>query len=157
QIEAFSKTYRALAPDLPGFGPRSAANSSDQTLARAVMDYCDTHSIFDAHFVGLSLGGAVAIDLALTFPERVRSLCLVDALLRQRPSGILESEQCVALAKAGRMPEATETWLNDPLFASARQRTELFARLKEMAADYDGGHWSGRRSLRFEVEDPASR
>jgi pimeloyl-ACP methyl ester carboxylesterase len=155
QIDAFGGSYRVAAPDLPGFGPDASA--CDLTLARAVAQRCDALAIVDAHFVGLSLGGAVAIDFALTFPGRVRSLTLVDALLRGRQSGIAAGDRCSSHAKAGQLREAAAAWLNDPLFAAARKRPSVFAQLEEMARDYDGGHWSGRSSTRFEVEDPASR
>jgi pimeloyl-ACP methyl ester carboxylesterase len=151
------KNYRVVAPDLPGFGPRPDSRASHLTLAQAVAERCDAHAIVDAHLVGLSLGGAVAIDFALAFPERVRSLTLVDAFLRGRPSGIAAGDACSLHAKAGRMQEAAAAWLSDPLFATARKRPSVFARLEEMAADYDGGHWSGRSSTRFAIEDPAAR
>jgi pimeloyl-ACP methyl ester carboxylesterase len=40
-----------------------------------------------AHLVGLSLGGCVALALALRAPERVRSLTVVNAFARLRPAG----------------------------------------------------------------------
>jgi pimeloyl-ACP methyl ester carboxylesterase len=155
QVDAFGGSYRVAAPNLPGFG--AAARPSDESWARAVAEICDSLSIADAHFVGLSFGGAVAVDFAQTFPARVRSLTLVDALLRGRAPGIAASEHCVSHAKAGRIREAAACWLGDPLFAAARKRADSFARLQEIAADYDGGHWSGRIAGRFEVADPASR
>ena len=41
-----------------------------------------------AHVVGLSLGGCVALTLALRAPERVRSLTVVNAFARLRPRGV---------------------------------------------------------------------
>ena len=40
-------------------------------LAAAVLDFLDAKGIAKAHLVGHSLGGAVALDLALNHAERV--------------------------------------------------------------------------------------
>src|SRR5258706_9074677 len=155
QVDVFSGRHHVLTPDLPGFGP--SAEADERSVAQVLAQLCDSLEIRRAHVVALSLGGAVAIDFALSFPARVRSLTLVDALLRGRPSGIQAWSRCAAPAKEGRMEEATDAWLADPLFASARRQPQVFVRLREMALDYRGGHWTGRSSTRFEIEDPASR
>ena len=139
-----------VAPDLPGFG---AAPKSGQSAARAVAASCEG----PVHVVGLSLGGAVAVDFALAFPERVRSLTLIDAVLKGRPTGIRAFEKCSALAREGKLAEATEAWLADPLFDGPRRKPAVFAALREMARDYRGEHWAGRASTSFEVADPAAR
>jgi pimeloyl-ACP methyl ester carboxylesterase len=107
--------------------------------------------------VSLSLGGAVAVDLALAFRERVRSLTLIDAPLLGRPTGIRAWSEASALAKAGDLPGARDAWLRDPLLAPARARPGVLAVLREMSADYSGQHWCDRADTRFEVDDPAPR
>jgi pimeloyl-ACP methyl ester carboxylesterase len=156
QLEAFRDRYRVSAPDLPGFGP-NPVDPGKETLTAAVARHCDALALDTVHIVGLSLGGAVAVDFALGFPTRVRSLTLVDALLRGRPSGIQAWDSCAALATQGRLPEAREAWLADPLFAGARRRPEVLASIREMGADYSGEHWAGRATSRLEVPEPASR
>lgn len=67
------------ALDLPGHGGsvKSVGDGRAATLADAVAAALDALGIDRAHLVGHSLGGAVAIALALARPERVASLGLI--------------------------------------------------------------------------------
>lgn len=79
QIEAFQGDYRCITWDQRGFGatePHGSFtywDSADDLLA--VMDACDVQS---ATLVGMSQGGFVSLRAALTAPERVRALFLID-------------------------------------------------------------------------------
>jgi pimeloyl-ACP methyl ester carboxylesterase len=75
-----SRRYRIHAPDLPGFGSSSkpalgAYNA--RWFAEIVIGLMDQLGIDEAHIVGNSLGGRVAIETALIAPERVRALGLL--------------------------------------------------------------------------------
>ena len=67
------------ALDLPGHGASSkqVADGSVTGLAKTVLAFMDAVKIDKAHLVGHSLGGAVALKLALDHPGRVASLTLV--------------------------------------------------------------------------------
>jgi 3-oxoadipate enol-lactonase len=156
QVAALSGAFRVVAVDLPDFGP-APVSVGEKSAAQAVADVLDALDGGPAHVVGLSLGGAVAVDLALAFRERVRSLALIDALLLGRPAGIRSWANAAAHAKAGELEAARAAWVGDELFASARTRPELLAAVSAMTADYTGAHWCGRASTRFEVSDPAAR
>ncbi len=56
-------------------------------MAIAVEALLDRLAIERAHVVGLSLGGCVALALALSAPRRVRSLVVINAFARLRPAG----------------------------------------------------------------------
>ena len=79
QVEGQSDRYQFLTLDnrgigrsVPAGGPISVEGMADD--ARAVMDAAGWGP---AHVVGHSLGGPAAVHLALTHPERVRSLALL--------------------------------------------------------------------------------
>lgn len=76
---------RAILVDLPGFGasplPAGAAPTLD-TYAHAVLSTLDALGVTRAVFVGLSLGGYVALALAAIAPERVRAVVLADTRAR---------------------------------------------------------------------------
>jgi pimeloyl-ACP methyl ester carboxylesterase len=81
--------YRVHALDLPGFGSSSkpsTASYSAQWLAECVLELMDELGIDTAHLVGNSLGGRVALELALGHPGRVRSvaaLCPAVAFIKR--------------------------------------------------------------------------
>lgn len=82
QWEAFTQDFRVLRYDMRGFG-----NSAPVTAPRCRRD--DTRRLLAhlqierAHFVGCSVGGEIALDLALETPDLVQSLILVNSV----PSG----------------------------------------------------------------------
>jgi pimeloyl-ACP methyl ester carboxylesterase len=74
--------YRVLALDLMGFGYSERPPHAEYSLvaqAHLVNGFLDALGIEKAVVLGHSLGGAVAMHLAVMFPERVGRLILVDS------------------------------------------------------------------------------
>jgi 3-oxoadipate enol-lactonase len=81
QIGALQRDYRLLVPDLPGVGRSPAPpHHSIPLYADALLQALDALAIERCHLVGFSMGGAVALELALGSPARVASLCTINAL-----------------------------------------------------------------------------
>jgi pimeloyl-ACP methyl ester carboxylesterase len=79
-IDALAQTYRVWAIDLIGFGFSSRMTAPTYSLkyfARTVREFMDAQGIERANIVGHSLGGAVALELALDEPQRVERLILI--------------------------------------------------------------------------------
>ncbi|MDA8249035.1 MAG: acetoin dehydrogenase dihydrolipoyllysine-residue acetyltransferase subunit [Rhodospirillales bacterium] len=76
---ALAAGRRALALDLPGHGAsaKSVPAGGIEGLAGVVAVWLDAVGVARAHLVGHSLGGAVALALALRDPARVASLSLL--------------------------------------------------------------------------------
>jgi pimeloyl-ACP methyl ester carboxylesterase len=79
-VAALSPDYTVHAVDLPGFGSsskptRAAYNAS--YFAQMMIRFLDTLAIDRAHIVGNSMGGRAALEIALTSPQRVRTLGLL--------------------------------------------------------------------------------
>lgn len=77
---ALSDSYRVHAIDLPGFGSSSKPATAPYNagyFADAILGAMDAMGIERAHVGGNSLGGRVAIEVALRAPARVRSLGLL--------------------------------------------------------------------------------
>ncbi len=79
-IETFSKSYRVIAPDIPGFGHTERSEETDYGMKfwidhlAAFMDKLDIES---ANFVGNSFGGALTLSMACLKPERVKKIVLM--------------------------------------------------------------------------------
>lgn len=113
-LPLLDRSHLVLAPDLPGYSPGSAPASdySPARLAHFVTRFMDAVGLDRAALAGNSLGGLVALQLALSHPERVVALCLVDsaglgravnpALIAQRLPGVGE----LAMAMGRRRPGA---------------------------------------------------
>jgi pimeloyl-ACP methyl ester carboxylesterase len=86
-ISALTPKHTVHAIDLPGFGssskPARAAYDASY-FARSVLSYMDAMDIERAHLVGNSMGGRVAVELALTAPERTQTLSLLAPALAFR-------------------------------------------------------------------------
>jgi len=81
QRQAFASRYRLIMPDIRGHG-RSGKPPGPYTMALFAADIVgllDALELPAAHVVGLSLGGMIGFQMAVDYPERVRSLVVVNA------------------------------------------------------------------------------
>lgn len=79
-LDALSGDYRVWALDLIGFGYSERVTEraySLKTYARHVREFMDAHNIAQATLVGHSMGGAIALEFAHDYPDRVDRLALV--------------------------------------------------------------------------------
>jgi pimeloyl-ACP methyl ester carboxylesterase len=81
QLPAFAENHRAIAMDLPGFGhsPMPHEHITISAYARKLDGLLDTLGVSAATVVGNSMGGFVATELAIAYPQRVERLVLVSA------------------------------------------------------------------------------
>jgi len=79
-VAALADRFHVIAPDLPGFGDSDkpvAAPYDARYFAEAIIDLMDALDLDRAHVVGNSLGGRIALELALREPDRVGRLVLL--------------------------------------------------------------------------------
>ena len=78
-IPLLSKRFHVYAIDYPGFGQSDSLPSIEGTeeLAEFVLDWLNAVGLQECHLVGFSLGGWIALLLALSHPERFKSLILI--------------------------------------------------------------------------------
>lgn len=65
--------------DLPGHGESEAAHNdfSLEDIASSIVAYADSHGIERFDYAGVSVSGALALELAFRFPERVKHAAVV--------------------------------------------------------------------------------
>ncbi|WP_280377138.1 alpha/beta fold hydrolase [Nocardia wallacei] len=82
RVAAALPSFDVIRPDLPGFGltgPRDDRDYRVQTFAKTVAAYLDALDVTRASVVGNSLGGNIAWNFALDYPQRVDRLVLINA------------------------------------------------------------------------------
>ena len=146
QWPALARGYRVLRYDLRGHGaaPPPAVPYSHAADLAALLDSLDARP---AHVVGLSMGGRIALRLALEVPAAVRSLTLVDSVLEGHPMSEDWSQRwraVIATARAGDVAAARRAWLAHPLFAPTRSSAEAGKAFDAMIERYSGWHWLHR-------------
>lgn len=75
-----AQRFRVYAMDLPGFGRSSKVSRPGflPFLTEWLVRLLDLNGHASAHVVGSSMGGAIALQFALSYPERLQRLTLVD-------------------------------------------------------------------------------
>ena len=92
--------YRAIVPDLPGFGYSSKPTDRDYTttfFGTHLVGLLDALGIGEFALIGNSLGGAISIRVALDYPDRVAKLILM------APGGIEELDTYLAMPAMAKM------------------------------------------------------
>ena len=86
QVRALERHFRVIVPDLPGSGysPAFEGDFSISDCAEVLWALADHLQVSLANIVGFSLGGAVALEMALQRPEGVARLALINTLLSYR-------------------------------------------------------------------------
>lgn len=82
QVHTLSSRFRCIALDYRGYGESDVpppAEISRESFARDVAAVMDAAGLETAVLCGNSLGGVVALEFYKQFPQRVRSLILVDS------------------------------------------------------------------------------
>ncbi len=155
QFEVFAKRYRVLRYDVRGFGRSSLPTTEPYSQVDDLLALLNHFQLTRAHIIGLSMGGGLALDFALTHPAATRSLTLVDAAL----GGFAWSKDWGtpgALARSAGVEAAKRAWLTGELFAPANEQPAVAARLEAMVRDYSGYHWLNQDPGRW-ADLPAER
>jgi 3-oxoadipate enol-lactonase len=138
QVEAFATRYRVIRFDAQGFG-RSPSIAEPSTRADDIYELLRSLEIERAHLIGVSMGGAAAVDFALTHPFMVGALVPVGAGLSgyvPHDPALVEWEdeqerrQEAALAR-GDIEAATDIDLEVWLAGPKRRLEDMDARLRE--------------------------
>lgn len=144
QFASFANHYHVVRYDLRGFGQSLPAAPASFSHVEDLKSLLDHFEIQRAHILGLSLGGRIALDFALMYPEFIERLVLVDPAL----GGYRFTENWYALmaaimrhGKDGDIAAAKRLWLAHPLFEMIRAQTGSRQRFEQIAGSDPGWHW----------------
>ena len=109
---ALQDDFRVYSVDLPNHGRSDWLESADiPTMAQCVAQWMENQALPHAHFLGHSLGGKLAMQLALHHPGRVDTLCVADIAPVKYPphhDNVLAALQAVDQAACQSRSEATQ-------------------------------------------------
>jgi len=104
QYEALGAAHSPIAFDMPGHGRSSGVEGlhSIQDYADFAIAFADALKIDSAVFVGRSMGGAVAMDIAARYPARVQGLVLMATAAKLNvPKERIEQWRAVTMGRSG--------------------------------------------------------
>jgi pimeloyl-ACP methyl ester carboxylesterase len=133
QVAPFARHFRVVRYDLRPFGESSRPEKA-YSVPDDLLRLLDHLKVDRAHLIGHSFGGGVALDFALLYPARVRSLVLAGA----GPNGFVLPEDERQLAGAiftavkNGDDAIVKAWLEHPIWAVSRTRPEIRAELEAM-------------------------
>jgi pimeloyl-ACP methyl ester carboxylesterase len=143
-IAALPANIAAFTYDLRGFGLSKAQDGMPFSHADDLLALFDARGIERATLVGLSMGGAIALNFALGNPWRVARLVLISPHM----VGWEASEDWKGLwhgvtraARAGDMATARRLWLEHPMFDALREHPGLTEELRTSLDGYHGSQW----------------
>ena len=136
QFETFAKHYRVVRYDIRGIGKseRPHASFSHSKDLYALLTFL---KITRAHVVGLSVGGAIAIDFAIEHPEVVDRLILAAPGLSSdaKSEGNMQSLNAVTdLVKTNGLEHVIQLTLDAP-FVLSKQNDEGRKKVRELYLD----------------------
>jgi len=141
---AFQQIARVYAVDQRNHGRSPHADQIDYpTLAADLRTFIDRHSLAPAHLLGHSMGGKTAMQIALSYPDRVDRLIVVDMAPRAYPpehTALLE-----ALARIDPREYESRGAIDDALAEDVPSWPIRQFLLKNL--DYDGETYTWRMNL----------
>ena len=138
QWETFRPSHRVLRYDMRGFG-RSPIGPGSYSNAGDLLDLLEQQNVRKASLVGVSMGGRVALEVAIARPELVEALVLVGAGLpgHEWSAAMKAADEAeMAALTGGDLDAAVEvilrTWVDGPRRRPDEVDSEVRARVAEM-------------------------
>lgn len=143
-VKSLAKSHHCLCPDLPGHGKTTVADGPPEgytmdKVANGLLAHLDACGIDRAGLVGYSMGGRLALRLALECPERFPVAVIESASPglkteaeqdTRREHDFALAHQLEAMAKESTaFREFLDTWYAQPIFVSLQAHEGLVARL----------------------------
>jgi pimeloyl-ACP methyl ester carboxylesterase len=121
-LEPVAVRHRVYAPDLPGYGrtDKPRVRYTIPYFARFVRRYMDFLGLRRAAVIGASLGGRIALEVALEEPRLVRKLVLVNTLGLGRPQ-VRMAQMAYGIVTIPRVGEAVMGLARDALTWAPRK------------------------------------
>ena len=159
QFKIFAQNYRVIRYDVRGHGKSDNPTEESYSHSDDLLALLELFGESQAHILGLSLGGMIAIDFVLTYPEAVKTLIPVDTSGLGGfpfPPDKMESLGIISTtAKEKSVDEAREIWMSTEWFEPAMEQPEVAAACRRIVGNYSGWNWLNNNPL-VRPEPPAA-
>ena len=140
---SLNSDFATLAVDLPGHGETTVADVSlyrMENCAAGLVEFIDQLGIRKCHCAGYSMGGRLALYLAVNFPERFASIVIESAspglkTPEERAARIEHDAELIDRLETGDFHQFLTDWYSQPIFASLSEHEERFAQLFRQRMD----------------------
>ncbi|MCK4302016.1 MAG: 2-succinyl-6-hydroxy-2,4-cyclohexadiene-1-carboxylate synthase [candidate division Zixibacteria bacterium] len=145
-VPLFSGERHVVAIDLPGHGGTVVTGSDEsfrmENCAAGLIGLMDTLGLDRCDLVGYSMGGRLALFLALEYPQRFRRVVLESAspglkTLDERKARIAHDEKLARRLETRPLKDSLTDWFDQPLFASMISSREKFDALLQRRLEND--------------------
>ena len=149
EFSALSDDFRVIRYDLRGHG-KSSGVEEEFTHIDDLQAILEELGVTKVQLIGLSLGGQIACDFSIAYPERVQRAVLIDPYYPlpdkspKFPFNTRISEH-ISLGRQQGIKAGLTSWLSDPLFEPACEDGKLKEKLKNIVITGHGSH--GEKSL----------
>ncbi|MHA2251470.1 MAG: alpha/beta fold hydrolase [Candidatus Kariarchaeaceae archaeon] len=143
QFRFFTASFQVLRYDVRGYGTSEAPSSKPYSHHEDLYGLMRLHDLDKVHLVGLSMGGGIAINYALQYPETLHSLTLLDSSLggfNWKDDWNLWGNTWPEAQKSG-IQAAKDLWMKSRLFETLKSHPEMFKKLSNIVNDFSGWCW----------------
>lgn len=134
QFDVFAKRFRVVRYDVRGYG-------KSDVPAKGFSHEDDLHSLLKflrvdkVSIIGLSLGGRIAVDFALKYPQMVDALVLAGPGLSGYRYEDRSGWEIIEAARDEGFARATEMWLKHPYMAPAMQNPAISQKIRQITTE----------------------
>ncbi|MEW6050647.1 MAG: 2-succinyl-6-hydroxy-2,4-cyclohexadiene-1-carboxylate synthase [Candidatus Zixiibacteriota bacterium] len=170
--DSLRDTFRVMAVDLPGHGLTHAVGADASygmaETARALTELLDSQQVNKCHLVGYSMGGRLALYLAVTYPDRFDYVVLESAspgleAQSARTERVKLDDELARKLETVPFDRFLDDWYTQPLFATLKRHPrfqellrrraqnrpdELAKSLRQMGTGTQPSLWESLKNLR---------
>ena len=140
QFAELARKYRVIRYDQRGHGRSERNHTEPHSPAEDLAALLDELQVAQAHIVGFSAGGHIALDYALSRPQRVLSLTLIESAVGGVPydgESAATIVELVGIARSGDPGRAAQMFSHLPLLDSlAKNNPQQHRRLAQIIAEH---------------------
>ena len=142
QVGPLTSHFRITRYDIRGFG-RSVPVSEPHDPVEDLVKLLDQLKIRQAHLVGMSMGGQIALDFALLQPQRVARLVLIGSVMSGFPHADWGPRiaPIIEAAQKGDLARAKQLWLKDRFLTPVGNNSQVAAAVARLVADCTCSQW----------------